>query len=407
MIAPTNITPPKNWQDFENLCLKLWGEIWNIPHDIDYNSDNSQGQQGVDIYGAVNGGLQYFGIQCKNKKLNLIDGSPNRISTKDIQTEIDNAKSFKPSLTKLIIATSLPKDQKVEEYVRVKNVENLQAGLFSIQICFWDYFERKIPEFQKVYDWYLKNENFHRVREISISFSDGSLEKTIQPKFQKNINRFLTKTESKKQDSDIIKSSILNNSLYEHFQSLQIVQEHQDRLMSTLINNTHEWQQLCWFSLNIKNNGEHVIEDFKIELDFEGEFVEVGTEHRSPLLSPNFKSNVKEYSNSKTSLLIKPFSNILVQGDSFETNDIYIIPRLGKLSDVKMHWKLLSRDFEDSGFLEIKIRPLYYSIVKDYIVDSPEEEIITESISHIVRKGFTDMFGRIQFQDKESDFKFE
>ena len=67
MKAPINIHPPKNWQDFETLCLKLWGEIWNIPHEIDFNSDNSQGQNGVDIYGPVVGGLKYNGIQCKNK----------------------------------------------------------------------------------------------------------------------------------------------------------------------------------------------------------------------------------------------------------------------------------------------------------------------------------------------------
>lgn len=42
MKAPVNIHPPKNWQDFETLCLKLWGEIWNIPHEIEFNSDNSQ-----------------------------------------------------------------------------------------------------------------------------------------------------------------------------------------------------------------------------------------------------------------------------------------------------------------------------------------------------------------------------
>src|SRR5690606_20025718 len=114
MISSNNIHPPKNWQDFEMLCLKLWGEIWNIPDEIDFNSDNSQGQDGVDIYGPVEGGLKYNGIQCKNKKLNLIDGSSNRLTISDIQAEIEKAKGFMPALNKLIIATSLPKDGKIE-----------------------------------------------------------------------------------------------------------------------------------------------------------------------------------------------------------------------------------------------------------------------------------------------------
>ena len=28
MKSPTQIQPPANWQDFETLCKKLWGEIW-------------------------------------------------------------------------------------------------------------------------------------------------------------------------------------------------------------------------------------------------------------------------------------------------------------------------------------------------------------------------------------------
>lgn len=109
MISPSNIHPPKNWQDFETLCLKLWGEIWNIPDEIEFNSDNSQGQHGVDVYGPVDEGRRYNGIQCKNKKLNLIDGTPNRISI-----EIDKAKGFKPPLNKLVIATSFLKIKKLK-----------------------------------------------------------------------------------------------------------------------------------------------------------------------------------------------------------------------------------------------------------------------------------------------------
>ena len=28
MIAPMQLQKPDNWQDFESLCKKLWGEIW-------------------------------------------------------------------------------------------------------------------------------------------------------------------------------------------------------------------------------------------------------------------------------------------------------------------------------------------------------------------------------------------
>lgn len=410
MIAPTNLTPPKNWQDFETLCLKLWGEIWNIPHEIEFNSDNSQGQQGVDIYGAVNG-AQYFGIQCKNKKLNLIDGIRNRITVKDIQAEIDKAKLFKPPLAKLIIATSLQKDQKIEEYVRIMNVENLQAGLFSIQICFWDYLERKIPEFQKVYDWYLKNENFHRVREIGVLFSDRSRVLVYKPKFLKTIERYTTEQEPKSGEASS-NTSDLSFLLKDELMDAQInkileFQLQQNQAISQMFPKIN-WEQTVWFKLFIKNIGQAVIEDYKIELDFEGEFEEVGAEYSNPILNPNFTTNVRGYSNSKRSLWIKPSNNILVQNDSFSSGSIYLQPLVGQSAEVKLYWKLLSRDFEDSGSLEIQIRPLFH---KEYITHynvSGDEEKTIESVSLIKRKGTRQVLtGGINFSDKESDFKFE
>ncbi len=67
MIASTQIRPPENWQDFELLCKKLWGEIWNCSDTIKLNGRSGQNQCGVDIYGTPNGGVEYYGIQCKGK----------------------------------------------------------------------------------------------------------------------------------------------------------------------------------------------------------------------------------------------------------------------------------------------------------------------------------------------------
>ena len=67
MQAPTQIQSPENWQDFERLCKKLWGEIWNCSDTIMRHGRNGQSQCGVDIYGTPNGGIEYYGIQCKGK----------------------------------------------------------------------------------------------------------------------------------------------------------------------------------------------------------------------------------------------------------------------------------------------------------------------------------------------------
>lgn len=283
MKSPLNIHPPKNWQDFETLCLKLFGEIWKIPHEIEFNSDNSQGQNGVDIYGPVSNGLNYNGIQCKNKKFNLINGSPNRITIKDIQAETDKAKGFQLSLSKLVIATSPPKDQKIEEYVRKISIENLKNDLFSIQICFWEFFERKLSEFPEVYNWYVKNEDFHRVKQISITFENGLNEITCYPKFQKNIRIYKLKTDDRKLEEEekyiatlrkVFSDMKLSENETESILNINRGHTFEKNLTfnNLLIGEKYAWGRNCWLKLEVKNSGQSVIEDFKIELDFEGVF---------------------------------------------------------------------------------------------------------------------------------------
>lgn len=387
MIAPLAIHPPKNWQDFETLCLKLWGEIWEIPHEIEFNSDNSQGQQGVDIYGPINGGSKYNGVQCKNKKLNLIDGSPNRITVADIQAEIDKALKFEPHLNKLVIATSLPKDQKIEEYVRKKSMEHAIEKLFTIQICFWEFFERKIPEFQKVYDWYLKHENYNRISGVSVLFEGSKTNVELNPKFKKIITSF-----SKSAMSKAMRDAVAMSKRFRQPSFMGI-----DRYV--------DWEQYCWFALNIRNTGKKVIEDYKIELEFEGDFEKVGTEESNILNYKTFKNNVLSYSNSVTALYIQPYDSVIVPSDSFLTKGIYIKPKIGVECTIKLQWTLLSRDFEDSGELSILIAP-------KYLIENQVEYLSLEStkkqdirIELIQRQTTNTLMGG--FSDDISDWVFE
>lgn len=48
-----------------------------------------------------------------------------------------------------------------------------------------------------------------------------------------------------------------------------------------------------------------MIEDFKIELDFEGDFVRVGAESADYILNRNLVNNVKEYRNTKSHYTLK------------------------------------------------------------------------------------------------------
>lgn len=399
MIASNNIHPPKNWQDFEMLCLKLWGEVWEIPHEIDFNSDNAQGQHGVDIYGPVDDAKKYYGIQCKNRKLNLIDGEKNRLSISDINAEIEKALKFQPPLSKLIIATSLYKDQKIEQHVRLKSLEHVSKGLFPIQICFWEFFERKITEFQKVYDWYIKNERFHTQSNLSVTLEDGSLRGLYNPRYQRN----LTIYQLEKQLPQIP----VQPEFYKHT-GLAAALKNINAIHPSIISNyyqTKDWIQRHWFKLYIHNTGQTTLEDFKIELDFAGEFTEVGPSEGNPLYGHHV-TNVNSYSNSKKSLWIGP-QRVLVQSDGFYTGSIYLDPLMNTSGNIKMEWRLLARDFVTEGELQIDIEPKYYSKTTFVDVTDPSEVRTEESISFIQRRGHYNTINGFTYDDSPDDFPID
>ena len=96
MKASQQLRKPENWPDFESLCKKLWGEIWNCP-EIKKNGRQGQNQHGVDIYGIPDFDSEYYGIQCKGK-----DEYTHKQLTKDeIDKELKKALDFKPKLKKL------------------------------------------------------------------------------------------------------------------------------------------------------------------------------------------------------------------------------------------------------------------------------------------------------------------
>ncbi|MDB5111688.1 MAG: hypothetical protein JWR67_2802 [Mucilaginibacter sp.] len=166
-----------------------------------------------------------------------------------------------------------------------------------------------------------------------------------------------------------------------------------------------DWEQYCWFALTINNVGKKVIEDYKIELDFDGEFQEVGTEQSDVFNYKTFKNNVKTYSNSARSLFIKPDELVLVPSDGFMTKGIYVKPNIGLESIIKLKWKLLSRDFEDNGELIISIVPRYLIEKRTEYLSLELLDEQTEEISLIQRKqSLNPMDG---FSDDISDLVFE
>src|SRR6266542_6150435 len=106
-----DLPPPKNWQDFEDLCHALWECEWSCPT-IQKNGRSGQTQRGVDIFGRPFGGDKFHGIQCKLKSIDA-GGSP-VLTRAEIEHEVAQAKAFAPPLQQLIIATTAAADAKIQ-----------------------------------------------------------------------------------------------------------------------------------------------------------------------------------------------------------------------------------------------------------------------------------------------------
>jgi len=146
MNARHQLPPPKDWQDFERLCWELWKEIWNDPN-AQRNGRQGQPQSGVDIFGRPGGGSRWYGVQCKKAKTPL--------NEKAILEEVAEAKTFCPSLTTLIIATTNQRSTSVQRIARQITEENERQGLFSVVVLGWDDIVERLYEHPGVLNrWY-------------------------------------------------------------------------------------------------------------------------------------------------------------------------------------------------------------------------------------------------------------
>lgn len=125
------INPPQNWQDFEDLCHKLWRSIWG---DIDAHKHGRQGQaqNGVDVYGTPIYGKGVHGVQCKGKTANY----NSKLTEEELNTESKAAENFKPQLVNFTIATTSPRDTSIQQ--RALEITDKKERIFPVSVWSWD-----------------------------------------------------------------------------------------------------------------------------------------------------------------------------------------------------------------------------------------------------------------------------
>jgi tetratricopeptide (TPR) repeat protein len=130
-VPGSELPVPKSWDEFEDIVWDLYSREWDDPHAQRYGV-SGQAQQGVDIYGqpARLGGA-YAGVQCKRC-------AEARLTRANVEEEVAKAERFSPLLAEYVIATTEPRDAKLQQAVREMDRERSAAAKFPVRVVFWE-----------------------------------------------------------------------------------------------------------------------------------------------------------------------------------------------------------------------------------------------------------------------------
>lgn len=356
------IRKPENWQDFESLCKKLWGELWEIPYEIKKNGRLGQPQAGVDVYGVPKGETNYFGIQAKGKD----DYTDAKLDAKEIENEIEKAKNFSPPLDVFIIATTANKDVKVEQYVREQDIISRNNRGFKILLFCWEDIADLIEENRETFNWYVNESNFRDKYDVEIFINDfNTKEITINPKFEN-----LTKVYK-------FGSEPFNGSYASFFN----IKPHS--LFGTNKTN-HAW---CKIEIIIQNTGNMVLEDWKLHLQLSDNINKIDDcSDVHWMLSDDIKKHMREnrttyaYEEDNFIKYIPVKNSPLIQNDN--TYFKFYIKPLPNIDPISINWMLLARDFKKEGTLMIINEPIIKNRTETIWVDKLDE--IQETNTEII-----------------------
>ena len=341
------IQKPENWQDFESLCKKLWGEIWECA-EIKKNGRSGQKQNGVDVYGIPKGEDRYYGIQCKGKD----DYTNAKLTEKEVDAEIEKAKEFKPPLKKFYFATTANKDASIEEYIREKDIESRNAGLFEIHMFSWEDIADLIEENKNTNDWYIKNINYKSMFAVSILFHDESEKLVFTPKLYKNHITYQLK------EREQFSFGIHGAPYPEENRKTRIEIATEPQPVRYYINGTNYNRSASVFSIRLTNSGNVALKNFKVYFEFRGADFAIDTVKKQNGFLDTFQYTYDTFIyRDSTDGVFEPKQEILVQKDGIRTDDFCIRPNIEEKQEIEVKWQLVSEDFDDCGSLFIEIDP--------------------------------------------------
>ncbi|MFW6039305.1 MAG: hypothetical protein ACOC9P_02385, partial [bacterium] len=131
-----------NEQDFERLCLRLFRRHLQLD-DLQLYGRRGQKQDGCDLVG-VDGQGRVVGIQCKQREVHR------PLTQEEVRAEVEKAKGFHPPLARYIIATSAPRDTKLQQLATQLTRSHRVEDLFHVTVMCWDDLQELLRDYPEV-----------------------------------------------------------------------------------------------------------------------------------------------------------------------------------------------------------------------------------------------------------------
>ncbi|RDK89211.1 hypothetical protein [Marinirhabdus gelatinilytica] len=347
-----SLRPPDNWKDFERLCKKLWGEIWDCP-EITMNGRNGQNQNGIDISGIPKGEDSYYGIQCKGKDLY----THKQLTEKEILEEIEKAKTFEPALKKMYFTTTAVKDAKIESFVRKKNLEHIKQGIFEVYLYSWEDIVDLIKENKGTYDYYLNSNSFKTNQSVQVTFKNGETEMTVYPKFTQKSRISKTRYEELEKEAAKYIPKIFTDFQEDLWNNHGIL----DMGYTPVPKRTEFNRSFFDSTLLVTNDGSEPLEHWKLILLLPEQISEATHKNYEKKKGYTFFHNsptiqFDTYIDKENNLIeLEPRKKILVSDDSFSSDPIFL---KAYPEDVwlELHWKFMSKTHKQEGTLTVNIQ---------------------------------------------------
>jgi hypothetical protein len=130
-LATAEFPHSRNWDELEALCWDLFRTEWNDPNAVRHGR-LGQRQNGVDMFGRRQGRGHHIGVQCK------LHGQHASLTLPEIRAEVHKAEGFQPRLDEFVVATTAPRDARLQRAVRLLTEEREASGRFGVYVRFWE-----------------------------------------------------------------------------------------------------------------------------------------------------------------------------------------------------------------------------------------------------------------------------